>query len=370
MADSTIHALPAKGQIVDLDEFYFVRSPYGAGSDFKITGKDLKTSIGGTTHLVADITLYVNADTGIDTNFGGPSDPFKTIFGAWLHLCSLNQNGFTVTIQLQDAVATYPGLTIYANSGPFSTLIVPFSSGDIVINGNATDPAKTTISGDIYDYCFEINVSFPNQLSVTNVKLAAASLFYSAARCDVTFYGKLILGNGTTTFLGFYAGTGTILNVGGDKVLNFMPSGAVNFIYVYNSYASYYGTMDVEPAAQDFASGFVKVVDGGVFYWYPSPITNANFITGPAYVARAGGDIDIADNGVVPIPGGKGIMYPNGTHTEVMKGMPLAQLPNAFSTGVRLTVTDATAPVFGQPVVGGGAVVTPVYWDGAAWMVG
>lgn len=38
--------------------------------------------------------------------------------------------------------------------------------------------------------------------------------------------------------------------------------------------------------------------------------------------------------------------------------------------GMRTMVTDASAPVFGAAVVGGGAVTVPVYYDGAAWKVG
>lgn len=42
----------------------------------------------------------------------------------------------------------------------------------------------------------------------------------------------------------------------------------------------------------------------------------------------------------------------------------------AMAAGSRAFVTDATAPAFGQPVVGGGTVATPVYSDGLQWLVG
>jgi hypothetical protein len=38
--------------------------------------------------------------------------------------------------------------------------------------------------------------------------------------------------------------------------------------------------------------------------------------------------------------------------------------------GARSIVSDALAPVFGNAVTGGGAVVVPVYSDGTNWMVG
>jgi len=51
----------------------------------------------------------------------------------------------------------------------------------------------------------------------------------------------------------------------------------------------------------------------------------------------------------------------------ILKSYTVATLP-AGTQGMRAFVTDANAPLFGQPVVGGGAVVTPVFYNGAAWV--
>lgn len=51
-------------------------------------------------------------------------------------------------------------------------------------------------------------------------------------------------------------------------------------------------------------------------------------------------------------------------------GFTVATLPAAPSQGSRAYVTDALAPAFLAAVVGGGAVVTPVFFDGAAWVAG
>ena len=48
----------------------------------------------------------------------------------------------------------------------------------------------------------------------------------------------------------------------------------------------------------------------------------------------------------------------------------VATLPVAGTQGRRAWVTDALAPAFGAAVVGGGAVVIPVFDNGAAWIVG
>jgi len=48
----------------------------------------------------------------------------------------------------------------------------------------------------------------------------------------------------------------------------------------------------------------------------------------------------------------------------------VAALPAGLTIGSRAMVSDALTPTFGAVVVGGGAVLCPVYYDGAAWRVG
>lgn len=53
-------------------------------------------------------------------------------------------------------------------------------------------------------------------------------------------------------------------------------------------------------------------------------------------------------------------------------GFTVATLPAgaAAFAGLRTYVTNALAPVFGAPVAAGGAITIPVFFDGAAWIVG
>lgn len=53
--------------------------------------------------------------------------------------------------------------------------------------------------------------------------------------------------------------------------------------------------------------------------------------------------------------------------TSTVAGLPSAATAGA---GARSFVTDATAPVFGSSVTGGGSVNVPVYSDGTNWVVG
>lgn len=65
--------------------------------------------------------------------------------------------------------------------------------------------------------------------------------------------------------------------------------------------------------------------------------------------------------GILPVANG-------GTGTGV--AYTVATLPVAGTQGRRAWVTDALAPAFGAAVVGGDAVVIPVFDNGAAWIVG
>jgi len=51
-------------------------------------------------------------------------------------------------------------------------------------------------------------------------------------------------------------------------------------------------------------------------------------------------------------------------------GYIVASLPGSVATGMRTYVTNALTPVFGSTVVGGGTVTVPVFYTGAAWIVG
>jgi hypothetical protein len=66
-------------------------------------------------------------------------------------------------------------------------------------------------------------------------------------------------------------------------------------------------------------------------------------------------------SGILPVANG-------GTGTGV--AYTVATLPAAGTQGSRAWVTNALAPAFGAAVVGGGAVVIPVFDNGTAWIVG
>lgn len=59
----------------------------------------------------------------------------------------------------------------------------------------------------------------------------------------------------------------------------------------------------------------------------------------------------------------------NFTGPVIKPRYTVATLP-ATTVGACAAVTDALNPVFGSAVVGGGAITVPVFYNGAAWIVG
>lgn len=50
-----------------------------------------------------------------------------------------------------------------------------------------------------------------------------------------------------------------------------------------------------------------------------------------------------------------------------IRGYTVATLPTGV-IGMRVYVTDATAPTYNAALVGGGAVTVPVFYNGVAWV--
>lgn len=81
--------------------------------------------------------------------------------------------------------------------------------------------------------------------------------------------------------------------------------------------------------------------------------------------------------GTAPTGGDKGggtINVQSGYYTQGVlngtQGFTVATLPVSPGTGARAYVTDATAPTFLGTLIGGGSVVSPVFYNGSAWVPG
>jgi len=102
--------------------------------------------------------------------------------------------------------------------------------------------------------------------------------------------------------------------------------------------------------------------------------STTNIATG-ATVSGATKTINVGTGGVAGSTTNIAIGSTTGTSTTTVNGLlkqqtyTVATLPTG-SAGTRSFVTDASSPVFGAAVVGGGAVGVPVYHDGTSWKVG
>ena len=54
----------------------------------------------------------------------------------------------------------------------------------------------------------------------------------------------------------------------------------------------------------------------------------------------------------------------------VLPGYTVATLPSSATKGQQAYVTDAQSPTYLGPLTGNGSVVTPVFYNGSAWVAG
>lgn len=176
--------------------------------------------------------------------------------------------------------------------------------------------------------------------------------------------GKLLIGNGTGYSLNtLTAGAGvTVTNGAGTITLAF--SGVTSFSA---------GTTGLTPSSPTTSAvvlaGTLAIANGGTGTTSTTFVNLAANVTGVLPVANGGTGttsttfVNLATNvtGVLPVANG-------GTGAGV--AYTVATLPTPPVQGRRAWVTDALAPAFGAAVVGGGAVVIPVFDNGTAWIVG
>ena len=163
----------------------------------------------------------------------------------------------------------------------------------------------------------------------------------------VVLAGTLVIANGGTGATSAAAaranlGAGTVTSVGG--------TGTVNGITL---------TGTVTTAGSLTLGGTLSGVSLTTQVTGVLPIANGG--TGTTGIGTVFASLTTNVSGILPVAnGGNGL---GAAYT-------VATLPAASTQGRRSWVTDALAPVFLAAPVGGGAVVCPVFDNGAAWVVG
>jgi len=168
--------------------------------------------------------------------------------------------------------------------------------------------------------------------------------------------GQLLIGNGTGYSLNtLFAGTGISI-VNGSGAISIANSGVLSIIAGTGiSVSSATGNVTVTSTAVTSVSGTGTVngitLTGTVTS--TGSLTLGGTLSGVSLTTQVSGILPVANGGT-----GAGVAY------------TVATLPAAGAQGRRAWVTDALAPAFGAAVVGGGAVVIPVFDNGSTWIVG
>jgi hypothetical protein len=258
----------------------------------------------------------------LDATTGRPSQPWLQ----WL------MNPSVMTINL--------GMGLAVTSGGTGLTTIP-TNGQLLI-GNGTGYALNTLG-------FGAGISVTNgsgTISVANTgvlsNIAGTGISVSSATGNVTVAntGVLSFSAGTTGLTPSTATTGVVSLAG---ILIAVNGGTGFSSYAVGDllYANTTTTLDKLP---DVATGNA-LISGGVN-------------TAPAW-----GKIGLTTHvsGILPVANG-------GTGTGV--AYTVATLPVAGTQGRRAWVTNALAPTFLTAVVGGGAVVCPVFDNGTTWVAG
>lgn len=242
----------------------------------------------------------------------------------------------------QGSATTTNGATLYIDSAPTGTATITNNyaiwsdSGVNRFDGNVM--MSTIVDGNNNELVkFTTTASAVNELTISNAATGGAPTLEATGgdtNIDLFFLSK---GNGNVSFGApgsgkiVFASNGTEISVQGQAFLD--------------------------------ANGNVSFVPGGV-----SSAVNylvlANSATGNPVIVAAGG----TDTNVSLTLKAKGTGAIIADNRIQLKGYTVATLPTG-TQGDLAFVTDALTPVYHATVVGGGAVVTPVFYNGTNWIV-
>lgn len=235
-------------------------------------------------------------------------------------------NVFAGAAQVDDATAVGYGASI---AGAGSTHVGASCTG-----GNTTSTGNTAVG-------FSIHVANAQSSSVL---LGAFAQGVAGTRQIMLGYGAGLGATADNDFLVVETN-----DVGTRRGLMFGKLGAGNLVIghtVPGAQRTFRGTTEPTNA--------VKIMDGVAG-------TGTGPTAGGYFQSIAGGNLTWTDSS-----GATYQLTPNASLGDFL----VAALPGTAATGARAFATDALAPVFAAAVVGGGAVYTPVYFDGAAWLCG
>ena len=272
---------------------------------------------------------------------------------------------FTLITSLNAAIVTTAGtptgLTYSYNTTPVINATQTWNSSTTPFTGlklNVTDTASATGS-----LLFDLQVAGLSKFNVTKTGLVnlLSGNISSPQTLLLTSYGSngLLLAGGVTTVYG---------NVG-------INSGNLNLnttVILTNKAAANLQLGNADAAASVAQTLSVQSVVAGT-----TDTAGANFtIVGSRGTGTGvGGDIifqvaPASTTGSTQNALATAMRVYNNKTVTIGAAFTVATLPTAGTQGRRTWVTDATAPTFLGTLTGGGAVVTPVFDNGSAWVAG
>jgi hypothetical protein len=354
------------------------------------TGQILTATTGGAPTWAAPAT------SGTVTNVSA-----LTLGTTGTDLSSTVANGTTtpvITLQVPTASAANRGAlsaadwTTFNSKAPgvtFTTGYVPFGQGTTTLNqdaslfwdntnkrlavGNSAPATPLHVSalssGAVVDIAYFQNT--PNNVasSGVNIKLGATSVTTRYA-----FIQALITNgtNGHSLLFGTQNAGATptekmrIASTGGVSIGSTTDPGAGKILVANEGSSGAYTSIN--------GAGTVKTILALASNTMAGDATRVRSGGGGVSLENSSGSVMVAafESGGVSIgnttdPGATNLSVSGTVRTQ---GYTVATLPAAGTAGRKTYVTNALAPAFGSAVVGGGAVVIPVFDNGTTWIVG
>lgn len=324
----------------------------------------------------ANLAAAVTDETGSGSLVFGTSPTFVTpLLGTPTSGVLTNCTGLPIAgiTGLGTGVATLLAATPSGTGGLAGTTSPTFTTG-ITLNGTFTQTsasASAIVSGPNggMNPVFQVVSNVASQadgISITGNAAGSGVLFQalsSGSNAPISFAAK---GSGGITFRGFSATANTVTL--GDKV--FVVNGGQGlFVDRINSYTG--GGVFV--LGSNFGLGTASPAYGLHGLWTTGLTANQTMLvqdatptTGITGIFFSAGAAQ-STNPILTVAGilKAAIFLSDGTVR--FKGYTVATLP-AGVVGDNAYVTDALAPTFLATVVGGGAIVTPVFYNGSAWV--
>jgi len=331
-----------------------------SGTNWTGTGTSLTNNMVGAKLFIGSEFLIIDTvNTGAQTfttTTALDSNVTNSIFEIKYKAYKINSDG---TQEFFDAIDG-TRRELLTNDGTKETNgLVAARNGNVTVNGNVFTHDQIEL--------YQNNVNTPTFGNRVVYTLATLPTFASNQRIYASISdalnpssGKIVVGGGTTNTSVYWNGTNWIALTGGAEISQTIINGVTT-----------------SAPSQDavFDAMALKADKNGTIFTGEVEVTGANFKTNGNLVFTSGNGIVAPNNGGItfqadnPIAPGwisntniKATFYKTTVYT-------VATLPiTGVITGTYTTVSDALTPTYLTPVVGGGAIVCPVFYDGTNWV--